>query len=152
MLPPFARAPIEPLLDSVYHGAPRVAARRDGLARARGAALPGHAFPAARDTAPRRWQKHVYHLRNTHFNRRGNEVVGKALAEFLGARLAQTHGAGLNPATVFRDFADLPAAITIGHPAFPSSCNCAASSATVKCAHWSRRNPVSRIGREIRPW
>ena len=31
--------------------------------------------------------RHLYHLRNTHFNRRGNEVAGRALAEFLRSRV-----------------------------------------------------------------
>jgi hypothetical protein len=26
---------------------------------------------------------HVYHLRDTHLNRKGNEIVGRALAEFV---------------------------------------------------------------------
>lgn len=33
-------------------------------------------------------RRHLYHLRDTHFNARGNEVAGKALAEFLRSRLA----------------------------------------------------------------
>jgi hypothetical protein len=28
-------------------------------------------------------KKHFYHLRDTHFNARGNEIAGKALGEFL---------------------------------------------------------------------
>ena len=32
-------------------------------------------------------KRRLYHLRDTHFNRRGNEVAGKALAEFLRAQL-----------------------------------------------------------------
>ena len=28
-------------------------------------------------------RRHVYHLRDTHFNARGNRIVGEALAEFL---------------------------------------------------------------------
>ena len=33
-------------------------------------------------------RRHLYHLRNTHFNARGNEVTGKALAEFVRERFA----------------------------------------------------------------
>ena len=32
-------------------------------------------------------QRHLYHLRDTHFNARGNSVTGKALAEFLRQNL-----------------------------------------------------------------
>ena len=33
-------------------------------------------------------KRHLYHLRDTHFNARGNRVVGEALATFLEALLA----------------------------------------------------------------
>ncbi len=32
-------------------------------------------------------RRHLYHLRDTHFNARGNRVAGEALADFLGPRL-----------------------------------------------------------------
>ncbi|TDJ68334.1 MAG: hypothetical protein E2O39_13330 [Planctomycetota bacterium] len=34
-------------------------------------------------------RRHLYHLRDTHFNARGNRVVGEALAEFLRSRLGE---------------------------------------------------------------
>ena len=34
-------------------------------------------------------KRHVYAMRDSHVNRRGNEIVGKALAEFLRPRLAE---------------------------------------------------------------
>jgi hypothetical protein len=47
-------------------------------------------LPLLRDTPPLAdGRKHVYHLRDTHFNARGNRVAGEALAEFLRRNWAQ---------------------------------------------------------------
>lgn len=37
-------------------------------------------------------QRHLFHLRDTHFNARGNRVVGEALAKFLAERLPPADG------------------------------------------------------------
>jgi len=36
-------------------------------------------------------KKHIYHLRDTHFNVRGNKVAGKSLSEFIQNRLKTIH-------------------------------------------------------------
>ncbi|MAF67165.1 MAG: hypothetical protein CMJ84_16100 [Planctomycetes bacterium] len=44
--------------------------------------------PALRAVAPLRdGERHLYHLRNMHFNKRGNEVVGRELAPFVRSLL-----------------------------------------------------------------
>ena len=42
--------------------------------------------------------RHVYHLRDTHWNARGNAAAGKALAEFLAPRLIPADEPGSGPA------------------------------------------------------
>ncbi len=45
-------------------------------------------LPVLRQVSPMAdGQRHLYHLRDTHFNARGNQVVGKALAKFLREHL-----------------------------------------------------------------
>jgi hypothetical protein len=34
-------------------------------------------------------QRHLYQLQDTHFNVRGNDVAGKAIADFLRRRFAE---------------------------------------------------------------
>ncbi len=47
-------------------------------------------LPALRAVAPLEdGRRHLYHLRDTHFNARGNDVAGQALAQFLEARMAR---------------------------------------------------------------
>jgi hypothetical protein len=38
--------------------------------------------------------RHLYHLRDTHWNARGNRLAGEALAEFLAPRLTPADTAG----------------------------------------------------------
>jgi hypothetical protein len=55
-------------------------------------------LPALRAAAP--WtdgKKHLYHLRDSHFNARGNQVAGQALAEFLRPFLKPTLTPSLKP-------------------------------------------------------
>jgi len=41
--------------------------------------------------------RHLYHLRDTHWNARGNAVAGKALASFLASRLTPADSPGTSP-------------------------------------------------------
>ena len=34
-------------------------------------------------------QRHLYHLQDTHFNARGNDVAGKAMADFIREHFAE---------------------------------------------------------------
>jgi len=45
-------------------------------------------------------KRHLYHLYDTHFNRRGNEVAGLALAEFIDRQLARPRHEAVLPATL----------------------------------------------------
>jgi hypothetical protein len=53
-------------------------------------------------------RRHVYHLTDTHFNARGNEIAGRALAELIETKLAQPNPAAENVA--------LPLKIAFGEP------------------------------------
>lgn len=52
-------------------------------------------LPALREVAPLEdGRRHVYHLRDTHFNARGNRVAGEALARFLAPRIGDAAAGG----------------------------------------------------------
>jgi hypothetical protein len=81
---------------------------REALAWARGH---GRAMldvtPALRAVAPLPdGERHLYHLRNMHFNKRGNEVVGRELAPFVRSLLDGSLSAG----TPYRPDENLPSA------------------------------------------
>lgn len=68
-------------------------------------------LPVLRSVAPLPdGRRHVYHLQDSHFNVRGNEVAGRAIAEFVRGKLAQD-------AELRERFRELPIEIPLDDPA-----------------------------------
>ena len=67
-------------------------------------------LPLFREVEPLRdGQRHLYHLRDMHFNARGNQIAGQALARLIKSKLAESHAEF--------EAAKLPLLVKFGTPA-----------------------------------